>query len=946
MKKIQKIKGFLFDLDGVLTDTAEYHYLAWKQLSDELGLFFDRKINEQLKGVSRLRSFQIILEKNQAESQFTQDEILQLIDKKNEYYKKLIQQVGSDDLLPGIRAVLLEAKKRGIKLAVASASKNASAVLEGLQIASMFDYIADAGKIQHTKPNPEVFLDCMKHLELNALECIAFEDAAAGIEAIHAANIVAVGIGESTREAKPDIWLSKTAELSIEKLEEYVVDKSFCITEHRNNRQYTKYYEGVFAQGSGYLQIRGSYEEGLACAPQNEEYMRMPANVTIERPRHPYSKWGVYVPGITGKHPLLKEELVNLPYILALQASVDDISVDMEMPQVSGYSRTLDMRDGVLTREFDYKAEKGVLHFIYRRYLPKNLKQFIVQEVEIQAISGDCGVHLQNDIDCDVRTNGYNHFTKTEKFEKDGKIHTTVITDTGDQVHMLSALYCNTKELCGGEQKSKTSVTKQLKEGESLSLTKFSLVSTSRDDGVGLMSHNEMNDHLEQMWNGRDSIYPKHVACWNALWECAGISIEGCSRDQLYINFCIYHLLRSNTGDSRVAICAKGFAGEAYFGHFFWDTEVYLLPFFLYTNPELALPLLEFRINTLEGAKENAKCYGYEGARYPWESSVTGLEQCPNWQYADNEVHVTADVVHGLWHAYKATEDEEFLRKAAPVFIETSKYWLTRVEKKPDGSIRLNGVMGPDEYLCQVNNNAYTNWMVAKALRYTKQIIDFVGYEFADEKEQKTFVKELDRVADGLLQSVCWEGIIPQCDHFEELEEPDFKAIWKDRRKLFGTQISQEKNYRIKALKQADVLMLFYLFPKCFTKAQLEQNYDFYFPYTTHDSSLSIIIHSILCSWLGREQEAYELFEQALDIDLNEEKKGASEGIHIAGCGGIWQGVVMGFAGMEWAYDSDKPCFHPHLPPKWKSLTFKVQRAGVVYQIHITSEQTEITLIS
>ena len=714
-------------------------------------------------------------------------------------------------------------------------------------------------------------------------------------------------------------------------------DKRFCITERRNDRRYTKYYEGVFAQGAGTLQIRGSYEEGLLCAPQNEEYMRLPANVTVELPRHPYSKWGVYVPGVTGKHPLLKEEMVNLPYLLALGVSVDGAPVDMEAPGVSGYSRTLDLRDGVLTREFDYQAENGRLHFTFRRYLPYHLSRFLVQEVEITALSGECAVRLENDIDCDVRTNGYNHFTETQKEEAMGEIRAAVATDTGDRVRMASALYL------GEEETSAAAVTRRLTKGGCLLATKLSMVSTSRDEGMGLMPFDKMSACLRSAWGERETLYPRHAACWDTLWERAGITLEGCLKDQLTLNFSIYHLLRSNTGDSRVAVCAKGFAGEAYFGRFFWDTEIYLLPFFLYTLPELAKPLVEFRINTLKGAKKNAESYGYEGARYPWESSVTGVEQCPSWQYADNEIHVTADVAFGLWHYYAVTGDEKFLKRAAPVFIETAKYWLSRVEYKEDGRVSLNGVMGPDEYLPGVNNNAYTNWMTAKALRCTAWVMELIGAGAGDIDQQEGFRAKLLHVADALLKSVCWEGVIPQCDHFDELEEPRFDAIWKDRERPFAAQVSQERNYRTKALKQADVLMLCYLFPNSFTKEQVEENYNYYFPYTTHDSSLSVIIHSILCSRLGRREEAYALFERALDIDLNEKKRGAAEGIHIAGCGGVWQGVVLGFAGMEWAYDSDEPRFHPRLPKKWKSLTFRVQRAGTAYRVHIAGKKAVVT---
>ena len=214
-----KKRGFLFDLDGVLTDTSESHFLAWKKLADELGLAFDKTVNERLKGVSRERSFEIILEVNGAQETFLSEDKAKFIDKKNEYYKALIKQVTSKDILPGVMDFLNESKKQGILLAVASASKNARTVLEGLGILSMFDYVADASKIRYTKPDPEVFIDCMEHLKLQPWECIAFEDAAAGIEAIQAANIAAVGIGASVKPAVPDVFLDNTEELSIEKIE-------------------------------------------------------------------------------------------------------------------------------------------------------------------------------------------------------------------------------------------------------------------------------------------------------------------------------------------------------------------------------------------------------------------------------------------------------------------------------------------------------------------------------------------------------------------------------------------------------------------------------------------------------------------------------------------------------------------------------------------------------
>lgn len=208
-----EIKAFIFDLDGVLTDTAEYHYQAWKNLADRLGMKFDRRDNECLKGVSRRESLEIILELNKKQDAFPGEEKACLAEEKNEEYVRLIQQVSPDDVLGGVMPFLREARKNGLKLAVASASKNAGTVLDGLNIAGMFDYIADAGRIKNTKPDPEVFLNCAAHLGVPPASCIGFEDAQAGIEAIHAAGMFAVGINVAVTGDAPDLILSSTEEL-------------------------------------------------------------------------------------------------------------------------------------------------------------------------------------------------------------------------------------------------------------------------------------------------------------------------------------------------------------------------------------------------------------------------------------------------------------------------------------------------------------------------------------------------------------------------------------------------------------------------------------------------------------------------------------------------------------------------------------------------------------
>ena len=214
------LKGLIFDLDGVLTDTAKYHFLAWKKLADELNMSFTEKDNELLKGVSRIESFGIILKINGRSNEFSDEEKERLANLKNDYYREMIEQLTPDDILCGVLPFISAAKQNGLKCAVASISKNAPRVLELLGISDLFDYIADAAAVTKPKPDPEIFLTCAKALGFKPNECIGFEDAQAGIEAIHSAGMLSVGINVSVTSLEPDITLTSTNELDLTKIKQ------------------------------------------------------------------------------------------------------------------------------------------------------------------------------------------------------------------------------------------------------------------------------------------------------------------------------------------------------------------------------------------------------------------------------------------------------------------------------------------------------------------------------------------------------------------------------------------------------------------------------------------------------------------------------------------------------------------------------------------------------
>lgn len=708
-----------------------------------------------------------------------------------------------------------------------------------------------------------------------------------------------------------------------------------------------KHYEGAFTQGNGYMNIRASFEEDLHEATQNDRYWRLPANVTLEKARHPKSKWGVYIPGIYGKHPILGEEIVNLPFALGLNVYHAEERLDMEQSRYSELQRALEMDHGVLTRNLVWHRDGHDLQIKFRRYCSMANKHLVVQHVSFTS-TVNTEIVIESFIDGDVTTNGYHHFTTVEGEASQGLL-LTVKTDTDQEVAMFSRMEgenLGTPQYHTLDEANRIRATYRvpLRKGQSVRLIKYVWMATSMDEDFA----GDIAAHIARIVDrGVDAAadWEAHKQEWDVKWRQSGIAIEGDAKLQDSVDFSIYHLLRSVNDSDRVAIDAKAYAGEAYFGHYFWDTEIYLLPFYIYTQPQYAKKLITYRYNTLRGAKANATRYGYQGARYPWESCISGSEQCSNWQYADLEVHVTADVIYGLYHYYEATQDEQFMfREGLEMLVETARYWASRVDRK-DASYHLMGVMGPDEYLPFTDNNAFTNYMVKFALQTTIAMlarVESVNQELVARLQVTAQEREMFQdIAEHLVfPDVRNEHFIPQCDRFDEFMDVDFDAVWLDRSRPFGHFISQERNYRSKALKQADVVALLYLFRARFDQNTMRNCLDYYRGITTHDSSLSYIFHSLMYTEIGDMEEGYAYLQKSLDIDLD--GKGAAEGIHIANCGGIWQGIVMGMGGFRGVIDQPGVVIQPKLPAHVTSIKYNLCVRGVWHEVSVDQQGVHI----
>jgi len=725
---------------------------------------------------------------------------------------------------------------------------------------------------------------------------------------------------------------------------------SYIISEDKYSSNLNKTYEGMMAQGNGYFSVRGSFEEGLIDAPQNEIYTRTMKSVTTEIQRSPLSKYGTYIPTIMGDHPFLMEVIINLPYFLDFIVYIDDKKVDMLHSNISEYHRELNMKDGTLNRSFVLITDTTKIKFTFERFASMSSKHLFVQRISYEVLEGNGKISIESGINADITTNGFNHFKNIELEKKKENIESCITTDLDFKVYTITNLQSE-KEASISVEKTEKQIKyileEQFSSGDKNTFIKRSVMTTNRDlDNVNFIE-NGLQTLDVAIFKSYDELLRESQEIWAEKWNQSDIFIEGDKELQKGIRFSIYHLIRSNNEDDyRVQICAKGFAGEAYYGRYFWDSEIYLLPFYIYTNPKAARNMLMYRYYTLDGARKNAARYHCNGARYPWQSGLTGEEQCPLLEYADNEVHITADIAYAIMNYYKVTNDYDFVRDyGAEILIETSRFWGDRVNQDKKGMYHLINVMGPDEYSPMTKDNAFTNRLVQFNLRNAVKMVLLIKQKSPKEYDNLVSRLKLDKEELDKFMEIAENLHLPydedrdlylQSADFEDYGEININEIWKDRNRAFGHYATQEEIYRTKCIKQADVIALMTLFPDEFTTKQVEIAYDYYLPYTTHDSSLSPAGHSFIANRLGRKEDVKKYLKQSLDVDLSLEKRGTEDGIHIANCGCLWQLVVQSFAGVSIDSVTGQVKVNSNLPEHIESISFSIIVKGEKKQITVS----------
>ncbi len=480
----------------------------------------------------------------------------------------------------------------------------------------------------------------------------------------------------------------------------------------------------------------------------------------------------------------------------------------------------------------------------------------------------------------------------------------------------------------------------------------------SAEQDAGATVRHRLETAISVGWRG---LLEAHETSWDARWKACDVTIAGDPASQRALRFALYHLNgAADPGDPRVSIAARALTGADYNGHVFWDTEIFLLPFYTLTWPEAARALLTYRFRTLDGARAKAKRMGWRGAMYAWESADTGAETCPehgigsdrrvlNILCGTQELHISADVAYAVWHYWLATDDVVFLRDAgAEILLETARFWASRAQSEADGLHHIRGVIGPDEYHETIDDNAFTNMMARWTIRRGLEVAALLRLQWPerwatlshaialDDAELLRWAGVADTMATGLDPKT---GLYEQFAGFFELESIDL-AQYAGRSVPMDVVLGRERTQKAQVIKQADVVALMVLLPEAFADGAAAANFSYYEPRCSHGSSLSAGLHGVAAARLGRVDTAMRFFRQAAATDLADTHAAIDGGVHIAALGGLWMMAVFGFAGLtmhETGLGLD-----PRLPDGWTTLAFPVQWRGRAVSLIVDAAQRTI----
>ncbi|OIO85300.1 MAG: hypothetical protein AUK32_07585 [Candidatus Aquicultor secundus] len=700
-------------------------------------------------------------------------------------------------------------------------------------------------------------------------------------------------------------------------------DPTFLIVEDGYDPLREREVESIFTVGNGYLGTRGSLEE--------QDLGSEPATLLA----------GVYARPAPGEI----EELSIIADWVFTRIYVDGQELTMDERTILSHKRILDMGKGVMHREWRHRGEKGRITSIrFSRFA--SLAEPHAMALRIRVVPENYRGEIRVETGIELCRKAGLAAEPIEKRSLDGDrgvivVAKTELTDIQIAEAQLSVVrggmlkpdYRTFINECGASEQWRW----QADEGQEIEIDKFVGIYTTRDTGnPAQKASDEVNAYAGR---GFDDMLLAHVEAWAKRWEDTAIKIGGNRDAQLWANFAGYHLIIAGNGfDERVSISARTLTGTIYKGHIFWDADMFMIPFFIYTHPATARAMLMYRYHTIDAARQEAKDMGAKGAMFAWESTSTGEEMTPESVIAPNgevililsgklEQHINCAIAYGVWQYWIATRDEDFIVNAgSEILIETARFWVSRVEEH-DGIYRILNIEGPDEYHEIVNDNTYTNMM---AVWNIERAVDAINYLKSHHPEKWLALKEkiaLDEneliewadVSEHMYIDMNHGNLIEQFDGFFKLKDIDVYKF-EPRTAPLDSILGREETAASQLVKQADVVMLLYLLENKFSEDVIKENFEYYERRTGHGSSLSPSMYGLVAARLGRMDMAMRYFRQAAQIDLANNMGSAAGGVHAAALGGLWQQLIMGFTGMR--AEEDGFYIDPKLPEEWDRMKF------------------------
>lgn len=745
-----------------------------------------------------------------------------------------------------------------------------------------------------------------------------------------------------------------------------MTDKAWIVREEGFKKENNRNSETLFTLANGYIGMRGDAEEELP----------------VE-----YSKRGTYVNGFYEKSTIPYGEtaygyakntqtMLNVCNAKKILLTIGREEVSALSEGTSELIRELDMKHGILKRSYLYTTKTGNRFSITsKRMVSMTRKNMAVLTFSVKALDQAEEIKVTSFLDGSLITGEESDDPRIAGSLLDGGFQpeeTKIVHEKGIPVMevLQGTKRSAQKVLCLASEKNSLGIEPKtekdtgtvilgyettLKKDEVFELEKFVCYVTNQREHSEDYEAYGMSQLVSAYEKGTEALFEEQTGYFQEAWKGIDIRVLEDEHMTRSMRFNMFHLLQSTGKDSYTSIAAKGLSGEGYGGHYFWESEAYIMPVFLYTKPEIAKSLLTYRYHILPKAREQARLLGHEkGALYSWRS-IDGEECSAYFLGGSSQYHINADISYGIAQYVRATKDDRFLFQCGvEILLETARLWIDVGHYSPEkqGRFCIDCVTGPDEYTAMVNNNFYTNvmarenlWNAVKLARYFKEK-DPDGYRKLCEKisfEEEELTEFLHAADQMYIPYSRERGIHMQDDTFLNKKVLDLSSIPKENHPLL-THYHPLFIYRHQVCKQADLILAEFYLPQYFDQEVRKRDYDYYEKVTTHDSSLSASIFSIMAADSGNREKAYQYFIQTVRTDLDDNQNNTKDGLHMANMAGAWACIVYGFGGMK--IIQEELSFKPVVPENWKGYEFTVMYQKKRIGVKVTREETVYELLS